>query len=169
MSVEYRYRDAEALAVQEKLTEVPEYRLEAANMIGLQRAVITELRSAHAALEVRVAALEEENRKLRGKPQAETLIEHAPATRECHARPWVLNTTQRVKWAMAYVSFVPGRPWRLGDSITVEPNHAPSCKCSLCKPVPYRGDPAYVNEQRAQSISDEERVRRAVRATRDDD
>lgn len=66
MSVEYRYSDRDAAIVESALRRIPADKLAAAQMIAFQREVIQELRSECDALSVRVAALEEEGRRLRG-------------------------------------------------------------------------------------------------------
>lgn len=66
MSVEYRYSDRDAATVESALRKIPADKLAAAQMIASQREVIQELRSERDALRVRVAALEDEGRRLRG-------------------------------------------------------------------------------------------------------
>lgn len=67
MSVEYRYNDKVAAGIESTLRRVPADKLAAADMIAFQREVIQELRSEREALKICVAALEEENRKIRAK------------------------------------------------------------------------------------------------------
>jgi BMFP domain-containing protein YqiC len=69
VSIEFRYSDKVAADVESALRKVPADKLAAADMIAFQREVIQELRSQREAQNIRIAALEEENRQLR-KPHA---------------------------------------------------------------------------------------------------
>lgn len=83
MSPEYWYTDREAAGVEDSLRAAPAEREHAARMIGLQRRVITELRSRRDAQEIRVAALEESLRaeKERRHTLDCDLVKHPNCTR----------------------------------------------------------------------------------------